>query len=87
MNTSRVGDQFILSKEFMNYYSDTYWNTDSYSDTDSEKSHIILIKQSFSLIRLFEKASYLWQQLELASETLWTGAGSGLLFSMLEKIN
>ena len=36
MNTSRIGEQFILSKEFMNYYSDTYLNTDSYSDTDLE---------------------------------------------------
>ena len=40
-----------------------------------------------------DQASDLWQQLELASElesdlrTLWTGAGSGLLISMLEKLN
>ena len=36
-----------------------------------------------------DQVSDLWQQLELASEleTLWTGAGSGLLISMLEKLN
>ena len=39
-----------------------------------------------------DQASNLWQKLELASElesiyeTLWSGAGSGLLNSMLEKI-
>ena len=38
------------------------------------------------------QASDLWQQLELASELEsdlrdWTGAGSGLLISMLEKLN
>ena len=36
-----------------------------------------------------DHASDLWQQLELAliHETLWTGAGSILLISMLEKLN
>ena len=38
-----------------------------------------------------DQASNLWQQLELASEfefeILWTGVGSGLLVSMLEKHN
>ena len=38
-----------------------------------------------------DQASNLWQQLELASELefeiLWTGAGSGLLVSMLERHN
>ena len=40
-----------------------------------------------------DQASDLWQQLELASElesdyeTLWTGAGSGLLIAMLEILN
>ena len=43
-----------------------------------------------------DQASDVWQQLELASElesdldfvdkTLWTGVGSGLLISMLEKL-
>ena len=39
------------------------------------------------------QASDLWKQLELASElnliyeTLWTGAGSGLLISLVEKLN
>ena len=41
----------------------------------------------------YDQASDLWQQLELASElnltyeTLWTGAVSALLISMLEKLN
>ena len=34
----------------MNYYSDTHPNSDSYSDTDSEKLHIILSNKCFSLI-------------------------------------
>ena len=41
----------------MNYYSDTYSkqiirNTDSYSDTGSEKLHIIFSNQWFSLIAI-----------------------------------
>ena len=40
-----------------------------------------------------DRASDLWQQLEMAPElesdhdTLWTGARSGLLISILEKLN
>ena len=42
---------------------------------------------------IYDQVSYQWEQLELAAElqsdigTLWTGAGSGLLISRLEKIN
>ena len=34
-----------------------------------------------------DQASDLWQQLELASETLWTGTRSDLLISILGKLN
>ena len=41
---------------------------------------------------IYDQASDLWQQLELASELEsdlrdWTGTGSGVLISMLEKLN
>ena len=34
-----------------------------------------------------DQATDLWQQLELASETLWTGTRSDLLISILGKLN
>ena len=46
-----------------------------------------------TLYSKYNQVSDLWQQLELTSELesdlrdLWTGAGSGLLISMLEKLN
>ena len=54
---------------------------------------VILLSILIILLSKCHQASDLWQQLELASElesdlkTLWTGTGSGLLISMLEKLN
>ena len=55
--------------------------------------NIAICADDTSLYSKCDQACDLWQQLELASElnltyeTLWTGAGSGLLISMLEKLN
>ena len=55
--------------------------------------NIVIYADDTTLYSKYGQASDLRQQLELASdlnlmyETLWTGAGSGLLISMLEKVN
>ena len=55
--------------------------------------NIAIYADDTTLYSKCDPASDLWQQLEFASdlnltyETLWTGAGSGLLISMLEKLN
>ena len=55
--------------------------------------NIAIYADDTTLYSKCDQASDLWQQQELASElestykTLWTGAGSGLLISMLEKLN
>ena len=54
--------------------------------------NIAIYADDTTLYSKCDQASDLWQQLELTSEldltyeTLWTGAGSGLLISMLEKL-
>ena len=60
---------------------------------DSAICNIVIYADDTTLYSKYGQASDLRQQLELASdlnlmyETLWTGAGSGLLISMLEKVN
>ena len=53
--------------------------------------NIAIYADDTTLYSKCNQASDLWHQLELASEleseTLWTGAGSGLLISMLEKLS
>ena len=55
--------------------------------------NIAIYADDTTLYSKCNQASDLWQQQELTSElestykTLWTGAGSGLLISMLEKLN
>ena len=56
--------------------------------------NVAIYADNTTLYSKYDQASNLWQQLELASqpesdlrETLWTGAGSGLLISILEKFN
>ena len=55
--------------------------------------NIAICADDTTLYSKCDQASDLWQQLELGLnlnliyETLWTGAGSGLLISMLEKLN
>ena len=55
--------------------------------------NIAIYAADTTLCSKFDQASDLWQQpdwllnLNLTYETLWTGAGSGLLISMLEKLN
>ena len=60
---------------------------------DDSICDIAIYTDDTTLYSKCDRASDLWQQLELASnlnliyETLWTGTGSGLLISMLEKLN
>ena len=55
--------------------------------------NIAIYADDTNLYSKCDQASDLWQQLELASQLesdlqdMWTGAGSGLLISMLEKLN
>ena len=55
--------------------------------------NIVIYADDTALYSKCDQASELWEHLELASElesdllTLWTGAGSGLLISLLEKLN
>ena len=64
------------------------------SDTpDNVICNIAIYADDSSLYCKCDQASDLWQQLELASklqsdlETLWTGAGSGFLITMLGRLN
>ena len=64
------------------------------SDLPDDVTCNIVIYANTTLYSKCDQASDLWEQLELASElefdlyeTLWTGAGSGLLILMLEKLN
>ena len=60
---------------------------------DSVICYVVIYADDTTLYSKYGQASDLRQQLELASdlnlmyETLWTGAGSGLLISVLEKVN
>ena len=49
--------------------------------------YITIYADNANLFSKCGSASDLWQQLELASKTYKTKAGSGLLISMLEKVN
>ena len=60
---------------------------------DNVICNIVIYADDTTLYSKSDQASDLWQQLKLPSElnliyeTLWIGAGSGLLISILEKIN
>ena len=61
---------------------------------DDVLCNIAIFADDTTLYFKCDQASNLWQQLDLTSEfefdlqeTLWTGEGSGLLISMLEKLN
>ena len=65
------------------------------NDNPSDMRNIAIYADDTTLYSKCDQASYLRQQLELASDlslnltykTLWTGAGSSLLVSMLEKLS
>ena len=70
----------LVPKLFLLYINDVICDIDIYTDDTT-------------LYSKYDQAFDLWQQPERASElesdlqTLWTGVGSGLLSSMLEKLN
>ena len=69
------------------------WKSSQEYPVNDDICNIAIYAGDTTLYSKYDQASDLWQQLELASElksdleTLWTMAGSGMLTSMVEKLN
>ena len=69
------------------------WKSSQEYPVNHDICNIAIYAGDTTLYSKYDQASDLWQQLELASElksdleTLWTMAGSGMLISMVEKLN
>ena len=77
--------QFLKAPFLVLYFSYLYIN----DLLDDVICNVAICADDTTLYSKFDQASDLWQELELVmiSKTLWIGAGSGLLISLLEKLN
>ena len=76
--------QFLKAPFLVLYFSYLYIN----DLPDDVICNVAICADDTTLYSKFDQASDLWQELELdmISKTLWIGAGSGLLISLLEKL-
>ena len=81
------GQEFCLILSFLKNDSLTFPTVFQIHDLCHDFIYITIYADNANLFSKCGSASDLWQQLELASKTYKTKAGSGLLISMLEKVN